>query len=178
MLALPLKAKDRTIGVIDVTDFEHPGTFSEDQIRLGSLFADQAALAIEAARLYKQEHARSAELATLYQSAMAMSSNLSLDVVLKTVVEQVTAALQTDECAVSFVDVARDAIVTMVDYAPNAPEAREAPGTTYSLKDYPTTRRVLESGVPLRITPDDPAGDTAEGALLEKSGMGTRYWCP
>ena len=178
VLAIPLKVKDKMIGVINVTDFRQPGSFSEDQIRLASLFADQAALAIEAARLYQEERSRSAELATLYESATAMSSNLSLDVVLKTVVEQVTKALKTDECAVSFVDSARDAVVTMVDYAPTAPEALSAPGTTYLLKDYPTTRRVLESRQPLQLSRNGPRERYGRNELFwKKRAWAHSCWC-
>ncbi len=134
VLAIPLSVRNRIIGVINVTDSSHTGRFVEDQVRLGSLFADQAALAIESARLYEKERTRSQELATLYASAMAMSSSLSMDSVLTTVVQQVTGALETDECAVSFLDEVHDSVVTMVDYAPNAPAALNAPGTAVFLK--------------------------------------------
>jgi len=52
LLIVPLNIKDTNIGVIDVVN--KPGTFTDDDIRIMSLFADQAAIAIENARLHKQ----------------------------------------------------------------------------------------------------------------------------
>ena len=52
-LGLPLKIGDRIIGVINIADNMKAGPFDEDEIRLVSLFADQAAIAIENTRLYE-----------------------------------------------------------------------------------------------------------------------------
>jgi PAS domain S-box-containing protein len=53
VLGVPLRVGERVIGVINVTDDERAGLFSEDEVRLVSLFADQAAIAIENARLFR-----------------------------------------------------------------------------------------------------------------------------
>ncbi len=53
VLGVPLKVGEQVIGVINVTDDERIGEFSQDEIRLVSLFADQAAIAVENARLYE-----------------------------------------------------------------------------------------------------------------------------
>jgi len=60
VLGVPLKIEDRVIGVINITDDEKVNRFNEDEIRMVSLFADQAAYAIEKARLHE---AASEELA-------------------------------------------------------------------------------------------------------------------
>ena len=52
VLGVPLKIQNRIIGVIDATDDLATTPFSEEDIRLMSLFADQAAIAVEKARLY------------------------------------------------------------------------------------------------------------------------------
>jgi len=54
VLGVPLKVGDRVIGVINVTDDEQTGPFSEAEVRLVSLFADQAVIAMENARLLEQ----------------------------------------------------------------------------------------------------------------------------
>jgi diguanylate cyclase (GGDEF)-like protein/PAS domain S-box-containing protein len=51
-LGIPLKVSDRTIGVITLMDDQRTGSYSDEEIRLVSLFANQAAIAIENARLY------------------------------------------------------------------------------------------------------------------------------
>lgn len=53
-LGVPLRCRGTVIGVIDVIDRERSGGFATDQVQLLSLLADQAALAIENARLYER----------------------------------------------------------------------------------------------------------------------------
>ena len=53
VLGVPLTDGSRVIGVLNITDDERIGLYSEDQVRLVSLFATQAAIAIENARLYE-----------------------------------------------------------------------------------------------------------------------------
>ncbi|MDP1716251.1 MAG: GAF domain-containing protein, partial [Anaerolineales bacterium] len=121
---------------------------------------------------------RAHELTMLYESAMTISSNLSLDVVLKTVVEQVVKAINTEGCALSFWDQERDILETMVDYRKLSPDKADIPGTTYSLKDYPATRRVLETHQPLFLSRSNPQADPAELALMERLDMGTLLLLP
>jgi signal transduction histidine kinase/CheY-like chemotaxis protein/putative methionine-R-sulfoxide reductase with GAF domain len=54
VLGVPLKVGDRVIGVINITDDQQAGAFDENQLRLVGLFADQAAIALENARLLEQ----------------------------------------------------------------------------------------------------------------------------
>jgi len=55
VLGVPLKVGERIIGVIHVADDERTGLFEKDEVRLVNLFADQAAIAIENARLFQAE---------------------------------------------------------------------------------------------------------------------------
>jgi len=50
VLAIPLRANDELIGVIDVSDTSEAGQFSEQEIKLGGLFANQAAMVIQRSR--------------------------------------------------------------------------------------------------------------------------------
>jgi signal transduction histidine kinase len=52
LLAVPLKIKGQIIGVLDIVT--NPPGFSMEDVRLMQLYADQAAVAIEHARLYRQ----------------------------------------------------------------------------------------------------------------------------
>ncbi|MGD9093306.1 MAG: GAF domain-containing sensor histidine kinase [Anaerolineales bacterium] len=52
LLVVPLRVEDISIGVIDVVN--KPDGFTEEDIRIISLFADQAAIAIENTRLHQQ----------------------------------------------------------------------------------------------------------------------------
>lgn len=52
ILAVPLKAKSKLIGVLEVINKEDGTSFNEEEALLLSIFASQAAMAIENARLY------------------------------------------------------------------------------------------------------------------------------
>jgi diguanylate cyclase (GGDEF)-like protein len=52
-MGVPLKVGGKVIGVLTVQDYD-PGRFTEDEVKVVSLFADQAALAIDKARLYAE----------------------------------------------------------------------------------------------------------------------------
>ncbi len=67
VIGVPLQVRGRVIGVINVTDDERIGPFSEDEVWLVGLFADQAAVAIENARLYTETRRRGAILEAVAQ---------------------------------------------------------------------------------------------------------------
>ncbi len=52
-MGVPLTVAGKVIGVLTVQD-DRPGVFNAEEVRLANLFADQAALAIEKARLYAE----------------------------------------------------------------------------------------------------------------------------
>lgn len=61
-VAVPLVVKDRAVGVIAVDNKSRRGPISEEQINLLSIFANQAAVAVDNARLYDQLRQKIAEL--------------------------------------------------------------------------------------------------------------------
>ena len=182
---LPLKRADRVIGMLSAV-FVEPHAFSEMEVDLLTAFADQAAIAIENARLYTQAdeelrrregalRQRHHELSTLYEAAMTTSSSLSLDAVLQTVADQMTRLLDSGGCALSLWDSERNVVETLVDYSTTWAEAT---GTVYELSEYPATRYVLESRQPMVIQRGDPAADPAELALMEEQGIYTLLMLP
>ncbi|MGH7278786.1 MAG: GAF domain-containing protein, partial [Candidatus Rokuibacteriota bacterium] len=80
-LALPLVVRDQVIGALALGD--RPGwTFDDRQVALAQAFADQAALALENARLYDGVAVRAARLATLAHVNRLVSSSLDMAEVL------------------------------------------------------------------------------------------------
>jgi signal transduction histidine kinase len=93
-LFVPMLREDGPIGVIVVTRAE-PGPFSDSEIDLLKTFADQAVIAIENVRLFKELEARTqdltrsvGELRALGEVSQAVSSTLDLGTVLDTIVSR------------------------------------------------------------------------------------------
>jgi len=71
ILAIPLQVGERFVGVLNIADSK-TGAYGEDDLRLASLFADQAAMAIERARLVNETNRRAASLEALTNTAAAL----------------------------------------------------------------------------------------------------------
>jgi signal transduction histidine kinase/putative methionine-R-sulfoxide reductase with GAF domain len=83
-VGLPLVARDRLLGVLYLHSLR-PGNF-RDQLPLLTTFANQAAVAIENARLYQIEQKRAVYSALVNQVAQQAASTLDLDQLLQKVV--------------------------------------------------------------------------------------------
>ena len=94
LLGVPLLRDGNPVGVICVMRGQ-PGRFSETQTELLKTFADQAVIAIENVRLFKELEARTrdltrsvGELRALGEVSQAVSSTLDLETVLETIVSR------------------------------------------------------------------------------------------
>ncbi len=73
VLGIPMKVRGKVIGVIHISDDRRAGRFTEDEIRLVGLFADQAAMVVEKARLLEAERQKGLELERSNRLAAALS---------------------------------------------------------------------------------------------------------
>ncbi len=88
VLGVPLKVGDVVIGVLNVTDDKQPGLFDDDQVRLVSLFADQAAIAVNNARLFDSVRHQADQLEALRQVSQDLMALHDLDTLLRQIVER------------------------------------------------------------------------------------------
>jgi len=78
-ICAPLVVKGRAIGTLTLDNVTTYGAFDEGDLELLCAFANQAAIAIENARLYSQAQRRLKELSLLYEVAMAGTLALDLE---------------------------------------------------------------------------------------------------
>jgi len=102
-LGVPLKVQDKVIGVINVTD-ETVGSFREDQVWLLSLFAAQAAIAIENARLYQAEREQREMAETLREVGATLASTLEMPTILERLLEQVGRVVPSDAASIMLIE--------------------------------------------------------------------------
>ncbi len=86
LIVTPLKAHDRTVGVVNIRLTEIGG-ITEDKVRLVNLLADQAAIAIDRERDHSQIKNRSSELEVLLNASFELTSTMELDDIKGIVVE-------------------------------------------------------------------------------------------
>jgi two-component system NtrC family sensor kinase len=72
LLAVPIRIEQKTVGVIAVQDYERPYVYDEHHQMLLSAIANQAAIALENARLYQATRAHVEELQALFRVSSAL----------------------------------------------------------------------------------------------------------
>ena len=95
LLIVPLVVRESAIGVLLVTD-RSSGSFTSEDQRLLSLFADQAAAAIEHAQLHQQAQHQIAELAALHRISNVISSSLEIEDVFWAIYHEIRQVMTAD----------------------------------------------------------------------------------
>jgi len=141
-LAVPLKTKDTVIGVLNV-ESEQLNAFDESDLAVLQSLANQAAIAIENARLYEDTKSRLAQVIALQETTGAVASTLELDKLLNLIIQQATTLLQAD-----------GGIITVVDWENKQDEAVAVTGLAVSaLGDRATLEGSLSGWVALHNEP-------------------------
>lgn len=88
-ICVPLKDADSLVhGVISIRRRSPSEVFNEDDVKLFSVFASQAALAISNAQLYNNLRKRVLELSTLYETSQKLSASYDLQAASNTLVKK------------------------------------------------------------------------------------------
>jgi GAF domain-containing protein/CheY-like chemotaxis protein len=145
-LAVPLRAKDRIIGVVLVSDREGR-VFTEAETALLQSFADQAALALENARLYEETERRRREAEVIAEVARGLNEALDLDTVLRRVITAMRELCAADAALIALREPGGDAM--RLRHA----VGREVPAASWTTRLEPGKGLgglVLQTGRPMR----------------------------
>jgi len=144
---LPLIAKDRVIGMIAVDRVE-VRPYTAEEVQLAMAFANQAALAIENARLFDETMERAESLSALYEIGKEINATLELDRLLEVICDEAMRTTGAAIAEVSLVDLERGIweMKAIRGYSENWK------GRTFSL-DVGITGRVARTGEPA-VIPD------------------------
>ncbi len=93
VMVVPLLVGSRLVGTLASVHTEADRTFDEKDLRLLNMFAPQAAIAIENARLFTAEHQRANEQRALLDTLGDLSSELELSKLLQAVLERAVSLL-------------------------------------------------------------------------------------
>jgi GAF domain-containing protein len=102
-VVLPLRSEPTNLGVLGL-NYRQSRPFSEREIELLSLFANQVALAIKRVRLTAETRRRIDHLAVLNRIASAVNQTPRLDELLEVIYLEITAALPCDALSIALYD--------------------------------------------------------------------------
>ncbi len=105
----PMMVGRQVMGVISVQNYE-PGQYDLDNIRPLLSVANQAAIAIQNAKLFDERERKIAELATINQMAKEIGSSLQIDELLQLIYNQVTQVMSTRNFLITLYDERRQEI--------------------------------------------------------------------
>lgn len=125
ILYVPLLSKGAAIGVLQITVWDEPRQFSEQEISLCQGVANQAAAAIANARLYIAAQEQLGQRNALLSATSAMATSLDIPTILARLAEQLAQALDASSVYISRPGYQPATWVTLAKYI--MPEAAEYP---------------------------------------------------
>jgi diguanylate cyclase (GGDEF)-like protein len=141
LVCAPMNWQGKVIGVINVIDTREIRRFSEDDLEMLALFANQAAIAVANARLFEAEQRRAREAETIRQAVAAIAATLDQNEAIERILEQLAYVVPFDSASVQLL---RDNYLEIVGGC-GWPNLNEVLGIRFSIPgDNPNTRVVLE----------------------------------
>jgi len=95
ILVMPMIAGDRVMGALSVQSYT-PNAFDASHVQVLSTLSNQAAIAIQNARLYQETQQRVTELSVVNRISQVISSTLDITSIYQALGEQIRQALHTD----------------------------------------------------------------------------------
>lgn len=169
IVGIPLKLGQRVVGVMNVA-FSAPRTFSESEVHILELLADQATIAIENARLFQSERDAREQAEALREVAGAVNSSLDRTQVLHSILEQLSRVVDYDSASVML---AAHNLVTLVAHRGFRSENQENLGPL-QIRTMEHIRDVIANRRPVII--GDTEADSRWQPLLDHSSDYIRCW--
>jgi len=152
VMGVPIQWQDQFLGVLNVSANQSTGrSFSENDVRLLSLLSNQAAIAIQNARLFAAEQEERAFSDALRSTAAALNSTLDLEEILDHMLTSIERVVPHDAAN----------IMRIIDGKARIAGARgyEAYGTAdwsrnqaFSIEDRSLVKQILDTGHPRIVT--------------------------
>lgn len=145
VLYIPIIIHDEPIGLIHVNAWVKPRHFTNEEIALCQSVANQAALAIESARLFQAELRRRREAETLREVAGYLSSTLDLSAILDQTLQAVRRYLaNVHSCLLSILDEDGKTLLAQAEWFDQPHHSVRRFGTRINLNETILARQVVE----------------------------------
>lgn len=110
-LLLPMVAHDNFAGIALLMDSEEDRHFSRQEINLAQMMANQAAIAVENARLYEDTQRQLKVSALLNEASKVINSTLDTNEILQSLLAQMNELLNAEALSIALVDTQRNELV-------------------------------------------------------------------
>jgi len=193
ILAVPLSVRDRPVGALGLFGKNTGHKFSHDDEEIAMAIADQAAVAIDNARLFEETKNRLHVQKELTKIAVGISSGLDLDRVLSEVARHASEVVKADAAMIALLDEDQDLITfpfaynlpvelnrltqsTDMGIAANVIRSGE-PSIMNDYQNYPERRpEFVDAGVTAVVSVPLRMGDRHIGAIgLMDTGSGRKF---
>jgi PAS domain S-box-containing protein len=177
LLMLPMESQDHIVGLIEIMDGRVERIFTNEEIRLAQVLANQAASAIDNAHLYAETQQRLKEQIALQKATIAISSTLDLSTVLNHIAKQMGQAVDATSTYICSCEPETMTSRVLVEYfSPSASSQERISdlGFTYPLpRDFSATFDRLLAGQPEIIHLDNPGMTESRRGHMECYGVQT-----
>lgn len=146
MLAVPLRARESTIGALTLLD-RKGRSYSESEVTLAQSFADQAALALENARLIEETESRARQQEALNAVANAVSQSLDRSELLEIALRKILEVTRRERVSIRLRDPATGEIILAAHRGFSDDEVQDL----LRRKRHQATEQVLASGQPFVV---------------------------
>jgi PAS domain S-box-containing protein len=150
VIGMPLKVKERTIGVLFANTL-CPRDFTQRDIEMLSSLANQAAVAIENACLYEKQQQEAKQLAVINQIAAEIGSSLDLDKILQTLVNELARVIGVEQCAIAVSDERGEYADVVAEYLEEGCVPSKAVSQRVPVRGNPAIELVRRTRKPLAV---------------------------
>lgn len=148
-IAVPLQLPDQLIGILTITS-PQPGFFEQSDVAMLSILADQAAFAIDNARLFKAEQKRRRLADTLISIARTINSTLNLNEVLNLILEQLDLLIDYDVSSILLYDEDNERL--SISAVHGLKQAETVLGMTIPLQEQAPSQRAITGKEPVVVS--------------------------
>lgn len=120
LLLLPLTAHDQTIGLAILVDTRSDQQFNQQEISFVQMLANQAAIAIQNARLYQDAQRQLRVSALLNEASKVINSSLDTNDILQSLLAQMNELLNAEAISIALVDTQQNELVYEVAEGPGS----------------------------------------------------------
>lgn len=163
-IGVPLWVRDKVIGALTI-DNQGVRKYTEEDIRVVQAFAQQAAIAIENARLFEAQRVQRELAEALEAAAAVVSSVLDLDQVLDYILDQVVRFVRGDTYNIILVEGGVGRMIRWRGYEENQIAMPTQGRDNIPIMTYPSLAQMMEDGLPTFVsdTHHDPRWRVSRG---------------